>query len=412
MNVYDLLKQRGFIARTTDGSQEKYQVSDEDAVRKLLGEGTTIYDGFDPSADSLHLGHFMGVMALHHMQEAKNRVIFLLGGATGRIGDPSGKKSSRVLLTEEKVEENGRCIKRQVQRMGLLSFDDPKKAIMVNNADWITKMSFLDDYMMDVARYFSVNEMVKMETFDRRLKVGEGLSLLEFLYTTVQSWDFLILYDKYGCKIQVGGSDQWGNIIQGVNLIKAHYGNKACAQAVTFSLLTTPSGEKMGKTEKGPLWLDPNKTSPFDFYQYIEKIDDRMVRTLFGIYTFLPMEQINEIMSGDPREAQKTLAYEVTKVVHGEEEAKKAQKQSKSVFMGNKNEDLSSIPEFDIVKKMPLDEILVESGSLPSKSEVSRRVKGGAVKINEGKVTDPKEEIDQSCLIKFGKSNFLRINRK
>jgi len=411
MNVYNTLKQRGFIAKVEEGDKDKYQVSDETAVRQLLASGTTVYQGFDPSADSLHLGHFMGIMALHHIQEAGNRVIFVLGGATGRIGDPSGKNSTRVLLTEEKVKQNGERIKSQVQKMGLLSFNDPKKAVMLDNAEWISKKKFLDEYMMDVARYFSVNEMTKMETFDRRLRAEENLSLLEFLYTTVQAWDFLLLYEKYECRVQVGGSDQWGNIISGVNLIKSHFGNKANAQALTFTLLTTSSGEKMGKTEKGPLWLDPNKTSPFDFYQYIEKIDDKMIRTLFGIYTFLPMAEIDQIMTGDPRVAQKRLAYEVTRVVHGEEEAEKAQKHSEIVFAGSQDTDLSSIPEFEINDVTSLDDILVRSSSLSSKSEVNRRVRGGAIKIDDEKVSTSKLKISQSCLIKFGKVNFLRVKK-
>lgn len=411
MNVYNILKQRGFIARATEDGQEKFQVSDEEAIIKLFDEKTTVYQGFDPSADSLHLGHFMGVMALHHIQEADNKVIFILGGATGRIGDPSGKITARVLLSEEQIKENGKALRKQVEDIGLLKFDDPKKAEMIDNAKWIQKEKFLDGYMMEIARYFSVSEMLKMETFAKKLKEHKPLSLLEFLYTTVQAWDFLVLYEGYDCKIQVGGGDQWGNILQGIDLIKSHHGSKANAQGITFKLLTTPDGKKMGKTEAGPLWLDPKKTSPFDFYQYLEKIPDKMVRELFGIYTFLPMEEVNEIVKGDSREAQKRLAFEVTKVVHGEEEAKKAKDQSETAFKGAKSDkkDLSSIPEFETKKGTPLDVILTESGSLPAKAEVKRRCKGGAIRIDDEKIKDPKMEVDTSCLVRFGKSKFLRV---
>ncbi len=407
--IYDLLKERGYIATVAEQGVEKFQVTDEAAVSALLTKGTTVYEGFDPSADSLHLGHFMSIMALHHIQEAGNRVIFILGGGTGRVGDPSGKNKARSLLTKEMVNKNAQAIKNQVQGMGLLDFDNPRKALMIDNSDWLAKASFLEDFMMNVARHFSVNELVKMETFSKRLSEGEPLSLLEFLYATMQSWDYLELYEKYDCRLQVGGSDQWGNILQGVGLIKSHKGNKANAHALTFPLLTTASGEKMGKTVSGPLWLDPHKTSPFDFYQYIEKIPDNMVRKLFGLYTFLPMEDIDKIMAGSPRQAQKILAFEVTKVVHGEKEANKARGQSTIVFTGS-GDSLVSIPEFTLSSSMSLDEILVASGSLGSKSEVSRRVKGGGIKIDDQKVSDPKQQINKSCLIKYGKANFLKVN--
>ncbi len=407
-NIYELLKERGYIATVEEQGIKKFQVTDEEAVSNLLTQGTTVYEGFDPSADSLHLGHFMSIMALHHMQEAGNRIIFILGGGTGRVGDPSGKNKARSLLTKEMVMKNATAIKNQVQSMGLLDLDNPKKALMIDNSDWLAKALFLDDYMMNVARYFSVNELVKMETFAKRLSEGEPLSLLEFLYATMQSWDYLELYEKYDCRLQVGGSDQWGNILQGVSLIKDHKGNKANAHALTFPLLTTANGEKMGKTVSGPLWLDPNKTSPFNFYQYIEKIPDDMVRKLFGLYTFIPMEEVDRIMAGSPRDAQKALAFEVTKVVHGEEEAKNASKQSTMVFTGN-SENLGSIPEFKLPSSMRLDEILVTSGSLVSNSEVARRVKGGGVKIDDQKVNDPKQQVDKPCLIKYGKANFLKV---
>ncbi|HPD74201.1 MAG TPA: tyrosine--tRNA ligase [Patescibacteria group bacterium] len=407
-NIYELLKERGYIATVEEQGIKKFQVTDEEAVSNLLTQGTTVYEGFDPSADSLHLGHFMSIMALHHMQEAGNRIIFILGGGTGRVGDPSGKNKARSLLTKEMVIKNATAIKNQVQSMGLLDLDNPKKALMIDNSDWLAKALFLDDYMMNVARYFSVNELVKMETFAKRLSEGAPLSLLEFLYATMQSWDYLELYEKYDCRLQVGGSDQWGNILQGVSLIKDHKGNKANAHALTFPLLTTANGEKMGKTVSGPLWLDPKKTSPFDFYQYIEKIPDDMVRKLFGLYTFIPMEEIDKIMAGNPRDAQKKLAFEVTKVVHGEEEAKNASKQSTMVFTGS-SENLGSIPEFKLSNSMRLDEILVTSGSLVSNSEVARRVKGGAVKIDDQKATDPKQQINKPVLIKYGKTNFLKV---
>jgi len=408
-NVLDVLIERGFVDSAGVDGEEKLAVTSVLRAKALLDQGTTIYEGFDPSGPSLHLGHLLSIMALHYLQDAGNKIIFLLGGATGRIGDPSGKISERVLLSEDQVKKNGKALKNQVQKIGLLDFNDPKKAVMVNNADWLTDKKFLDDYLMEIASHFSMSELMKMETFQRKIQLGKPVTLLEFLYTTAQAWDFLELFEKEDCRIQVGGSDQWGNILQGLGLIHSHHGNKVNVQGITFELLTTPDGKKMGKTEKGPLWLDPKKTSPFDFYQYIEKTPDQMVGQLFKLFTFLEIEEIDRIVEEDPREAQKRLAFEVTMLVHGEKEAEKAQKHSEKLFSKNFSGAVDSLPELVIESPTLLDVVLIEARSLPSKSEVRRRCSGGAIKINGKKITDPKTEISENCTIQYGKSKFLNV---
>jgi len=407
-HVLDLLIERGYIDSTTSGGEEKLGVTNLEKIRDLLDGGTTIYQGFDPSGSSLHLGHLLGIMALHHLQEAGNKIVFLLGGATGRVGDPTDKNSTRKLLTTKVVENNAKSMKKQVEDMGLLSFEE-EKALMLNNEEWIAPEPFLDYYLVEIARNFSVNDLVKMDTFKKRLDNKKHLSLMEFLYPTLQAWDFLHLYKKYNCRIQVGGSDQWGNILQGVNLIKAHEGQKTDVQAITFPLLLTSNGEKMGKTEKGPLWLDPNKTSPFEFYQYIEKTTDDMVGQLFKLYTFLELDEINKIMGGNPRDAQKRLAFEVTKLVHGEKEARKAQKDSEGLYSKDPIHDAKSIPEITVKNGSLLEDTLITSESLSSKSEVRRRCEGGAIKINGAKIEDPKTPIADDCTIQYGKSKFLKV---
>ena len=410
-SVLDVLINRGFIDSAVEDGKETFAVTNLDKTRALLDRGTTIYEGFDPSGSSLHLGHLLSLMALHYLQEAGSRIIFLLGGATGRVGDPTDKKSTRQFLTAETVVKNAASIRKQVEGMGLLSFEEGK-ALMLNNDSWIAPETFLDFYMMEIARFFSVNELVKMDTFRRRLVEGKHLSLMEFLYPTLQAWDFLHLYREYRCEIQVGGKDQWANILQGISLIRAHGGQDVNVQGMTFPLLLTPSGEKMGKTEKGPLWLDPEMTSPFEFYQYIEKTPDDMVGQLFKLFTFLDLEEIEGVMAGDSREAQKRLAFEVTKIVHGEEEAEKARRHSKTLFSRGNSASVDVIPETVIKTSTTLDEVLVASGALTSRSEVRRRCAGGAIKIGGKKITDPKTVISENCTIQYGKSSFLNVTFK
>jgi len=407
-NVLDVLIERGFIDSAVVDGEEKLAVTNVLKAKALLDQGTTIYEGFDPSGPSLHLGHLLSIMALHYLQDAGNRIIFLLGGATGRVGDPTDKKSTRKFLTAETVAKNAESIKKQVEGMGLLSFDGDK-ALMLNNDSWISPEPFLDFFLMEIARHFSVNELVKMDTFQKRLSEGKHLSLMEFLYPTLQAWDFLHLYREYGCEIQVGGKDQWANILQGAGLVKAHKGQRTNVQGITFPLLLTPNGEKMGKTEKGPLWLDPEMTSPFDFYQYIEKTPDQMVEQLFKLFTFLEIEEISRIIEKNPREAQKRLAFEVTMLVHGEREAEKAQKHAEELFSKNFSGAVDSIPKLVIESPTLLDIVLIEAKCLSSKSEVKRRCSGGAIKINGKKITDPKTEISKDCTIQYGKSKFLNV---
>ncbi|KKR48888.1 MAG: Tyrosine-tRNA ligase [Candidatus Magasanikbacteria bacterium GW2011_GWC2_40_17] len=397
MEAYDLLNHRDFVFQTTDARK----------VRKLLNTpGATVYEGFDPSADSLHLGHLLSLMAMHHLQKAGHRVIFILGGATGLIGDPTGKKTSRKLLSAQDIAANGEKMKKQVEEMGLLRFSGENAALMIDNSRWMGNFSFLNDFMIKVAKVFSVNEMVKMRTFADRLKDEGSLTLMEFCYPVLQAWDFLELFEQFGCRLQIGGQDQWANILQGASLIKKIHG--AEVHALTFPLLTTASGEKMGKTEKGPIWLDPKKTSPFDFYQYLIQTPDQLVPQMLRMFTFLPLEEIEKAIL-NPREAQRLLAFETTKVVHGEEEAVKARRDTEKLF-GKSEGGTEAVPTFKMsAAEMPLDEILVQAKSLPSKSEVKRRCQGGAVQIDGQAVTDSRQTVNKGCVIRFGKGSFLKV---
>lgn len=400
MNIFDTLKRRGFIS----------QISDEEAVSKLLANPVaTIYIGFDPSTSSLHLGHLLPLMAMHHLQQAGHRVIFVLGGGTGRLGDPTGKRKTRPVLNPDQITANGNQIKTQVEKMGLLNFQGENAALMVNNDEWLSGFRFLEDFLMKIAKSFSINEMIKMRTFAERLAIEENLSLMEFCYPVLQAWDYLTLFENYNCRLQMGGQDQWANILQGINLIQHIHGERV--HALTLPLLTTPNGMKMGKTEKGPLWLDPKKTTPFDFYQYLVNIPDENVPQALKLLTFLPLDEIDGILSGDPRDAQRHLAYEVTKIAHGEEKANKTKSDAERLF-GTGEGATESVPTFQITGGLPIDEILTRSGALSSKSEVERRCTQGGVRINNEKITDPKTYIKDECIIRYGKNSFLKINLK
>jgi len=399
-NVFDTLKKRGFV----------YQTSNEAGLKELLSKpGAAIYCGFDPSTPSFHLGTLIILRAFHHLQQAGHKIIFLLGGGTGKIGDPSGKDKSRKLLDSETVEANKKALAAQVEKIGLLKFSGPNAAIMLDNNDWLSKFKFLDEFLLDVARHFSVNEMVSMETFKKRLDSQTNLSLLEFCYPVLQAWDFLHLFEEHGCRIQIGGSDQWANILAGTGLIRRKHRQEAFAW--TLPLLTTPSGEKMGKTEKGPVWLDDQCTSPFEMYQYLINVDDSLVTPMLKLLTLLPLGEIETIAKGSPREAQQHLAFEVTKLVHGEDAARKARTDSEKLF-GKGKGGTETIPVFETTPGLTLEEILVESGSLPSKSEVRRRVEQNGITVNGEKVSNAKMPITKPSTVKFGKTRFLKIQCK
>ncbi len=399
-NVFDLLKKRGFV----------YQTSNETGLKELLGKpGATIYCGFDPSASSFHLGQLIILMAFRHLQRSGHKIIFLLGGGTGKIGDPTGKDKSRKLLDLQTVEANKKELAAQVEEIGLLKFSGPNAAVMLDNNDWLSKFKFLDEFLLDVARHFSVNEMVSMDTFKKRLNSQTNLSLLEFCYPVLQAWDFLYLFENHDCRVQIGGSDQWANILAGTGLIRRKHRQEAFA--LTFPLLTTPSGEKMGKTEKGPIWLDDQRTSPFEMYQYLINVNDSLVTPMLKLLTALPLEKIATIEKGSPQEAQQHLAFEVTKLVHGEEAAQKARTDSEKLF-GKGEGRAETIPIFETDPGLTIEEILVKSGSLPSKSEVRRRVEQNGITIDGKEVPNAKMLIIKSSTIKFGKTRFLKIQCK
>ncbi|WP_432664043.1 tyrosine--tRNA ligase [Wukongibacter baidiensis] len=403
-NVFDTLMERGFIQQTTH----------EDEIRELLGkESVTFYIGFDPTADSLHVGHFLQIMVMSHMQKAGHKPIFLIGGGTTMVGDPSGKTDMRKMLTPEQIEHNGECFKKQVDNM--LDFSEGK-AIMVNNADWLMNLEYIP-FLREVGRHFSVNRMLGAECYKARLE--KGLSFLEFNYMIMQSYDFLQLYDKYNCKLQLGGNDQWSNIIYGADLIRRVKSEPA--YGMTFTLLTTSEGKKMGKTESGAVWLDPEKTSPYDFYQYWRNVDDADVEKCLCLLTFLPMDEVRQLGALEGSEinrAKEKLAFEVTKLVHGEEEAKKAQEAAKSLFGQGANDEnipFTEIPRSEFAEGMGILTLLDRIGIVPSKSEARRIIKGNGLSVEGEKVTDPNSVIkeedfkDGKLLIKKGKKVYHQV---
>ncbi|HEX2999169.1 MAG TPA: tyrosine--tRNA ligase [Armatimonadota bacterium] len=319
-NVFQVLRERGYIAQT----------SNEDEVEKLLSGHTTIYEGVDPTGSSLHIGHLLSLMVMHHLQQAGHRILFVLGGFTAIVGDPTGKSETRQFITPEQVRANGDSIRQQVQDLGLVDFEtEENPALLLNNYDWLD-MS-LSDYMLNAARYFSVNRLLTHETYQERLSKQTHLSVMEFLYSTLQAYDYLNLFTNYGCRLQIGGNDQWRNILDGAELIQYVLGKDA--YAMTFPLLLDTSGQKMGKTSTGKrIWLDPERTSPFEYYQYWVNTPDQDRDRNFRFFTFLPLEEIAEIMAGHPREAQHRLAYEATKLVHGEDAARKAREDAQAAF--------------------------------------------------------------------------------
>lgn len=403
-NVFDILKDRGLIAQTTH----------EDEIRKILGEEKiTFYIGFDPTADSLHIGHFMQLIVMKHMQNAGHRPIILLGGGTTMVGDPTGKSDMRPMITQEIIQKNADNFK--VQMSKFIDFTDGK-ALMVNNADWLLDLNYVD-FLREIGVHFSVNRMLTAECFKTRME--KGLTFLEFNYMLMQGYDFYKLNKDYGCLMEFGGDDQWSNILGGIELIRRKEGKQA--YGMTFTLLTTSEGKKMGKTEKGALWLDPEKVSPYEFYQYWRNVDDKDVIRLLKLVTFLPLEQIAEYEKLEGQELNKVkciLAYEVTKMVHGEDEAKKANDAAMAIFAGGN--DTTNMPSCDVNKAdfengINVLDMLVNVNLVPSKSEARRLVQQNGLTINGDKVTDVNAVIDISffndneMVIKKGKKTFLKL---
>ena len=372
-NVYDVLKERGFIKQT---------IYDEDLYKMLGEEKVKFYVGFDPTADSLHIGHYIPVMAIAWMQKYGHTRIALFGGGTGMIGDPSGRSDMRTMMTRETIEHNVECFKKQMSRF--INFEGENAAIIANNADWLLKLNYVD-FLRDIGAYFSVNKMLTAECYKQRME--KGLTFLEFNYMLMQGYDFLKLSDLYDCKLELGGDDQWSNMLAGVAIIRRK--KQQDAFCMTCTLLLTSDGKKMGKTQKGALWLDENKCSVYDFYQYFRSVEDAKVEECMKLLTFMDLEEIEELCKyKDERinEAKKRLAYEVTKLVHGEEKAKEAEKQAFAAFGGNA-EDMPTV-EINANGDTLIADVMFMAGVAASKSEARRLIDGGGVKIDETKVSD------------------------
>ncbi len=406
-NVYDVLKERGLIA----------QVTHEEEVRELLGnEKVTFYIGFDPTADSLHVGHFLQMVVMRHMQMHGHRPIALVGGGTGHIGDPSGRTDMRQMMTEDIINHNCECFKKQLS--SVIDFSDDK-AIMVNNSDWLLDLNYVD-FLRDIGACFSVNKMLTAECFKQRLE--KGLSFLEFNYMLMQSYDFLVLSREFDCKLELGGDDQWSNILGGIELCRRK--DQRQVYGMTFTLLTNSEGQKMGKTAKGALWLDPEKVSPFEFYQYWRNVGDADVCRFMKLVTFVPMEEIREYEKLEGQElnaVKERLAFEVTKLVHGEDEAKKAQDAARAIFAGggiSADMPTAEIEKATVEAGISAVDLVVEVGFLPSKSEAKRLIKQGGLTINDKKIASFDEMIsvedfgDEGLVAKRGKKAYLKITLK
>ena len=403
-HILDILKDRGFIA----------QMTFEDELYEQLKEPTTFYVGFDPTADSLHIGHYIPIMAMAHMQKAGHRPIALMGGGTAMIGDPSGKTDMRKMMTTETIDDNVAHIKQQMSRF--LDFSDGQ-AIIANNADWLRHLNFIE-FMRDIGAMFSVNKMLTAECYKARMATDNGLSFLEFTYMLMQSYDFLELFNRYGCRLEMGGNDQWSNMLGGADLVRRKLGEKAFA--CTFQLLLTHDGRKMGKTEAGALWLDAEKTTPYQFYQYWRNVDDKDVEKCLALLTFLPMDEVRRLGAlegSEINEAKKVLAYEVTKLVHGEEEAKKAADAAAALFAGGGNgADVPScqVTAEELAEDARVTTLLVKAGLCKSQSDARNQVKAGAVSLGDEKVTDfgaavTAEMIGEGLMLKKGKKGFCRL---
>ena len=398
-NVFDTLKERGFVAQCTN----------EEELRELFDkEQVTFYIGFDPTADSLHAGHFIALMAMAHLQRAGHRPICLVGGGTGTVGDPTGRTDMRKVLTDEDIEHNCECFKTQIARF--IDFSDGK-AIMANNGDWLRKLNYID-LLRDVGACFTVNRMLSAECYKQRWE--KGLTFLEFNYMVMQAYDFLELNRRYGCKLQMGGDDQWSNILAGVELNRRK--NNTQVYGLTNKLLTKSDGKKMGKTAGGALWLDADKTSPYEFYQYWRNVDDADVAKCLALLTFLPMDEVNRLASlkdSAINEAKAVLAYEVTKIVHGKDEADKAKKSAEAMFGGSgANAD---IPSINAKADEKLVDVLVAGKVFASKGEARRLIQQNGLSLNDEKVTDADYVLtaadfkDDGAIVKKGKKKYYRL---
>ncbi len=405
MTVFDELKARGLLA----------QLTDEEEIRELINNGKAVfYIGFDPTADSLHVGHFMALCLMKRLQMAGNRPIALIGGGTAMIGDPSGRTDMRSMMTKETIDHNCECFRKQMSRF--IEFGEGK-AMMVNNADWLRDLNYIE-FIRDIGAHFSVNRMLTAECYKQRME--KGLSFLEFNYMIMQSYDFLCLYEKYGCNMQFGGDDQWSNMLGGTELIRRKLGKDA--YAMTITLLLNSEGKKMGKTQKGAVWLDPEKTSPYEFYQYWRNVNDADVIKCLKMLTFLHLEQIQEMESWEGsqlNQAKEILAYELTALVHGDEEAKKAQESARALFAGGG--DASNMPTCELEEadftdgSIDIIGVLVKAGLNASRSEARRAVEQGGVTVDNEKVTDFKTTYTkdtfagEGIVVRRGKKNYKKI---
>lgn len=409
LNVFDLLKERGYLEKTTSDA----------GLRRALGGRTTVYVGFDPTADSLTAGHLIPLLVFRYLQEAGHRVIFLSGGGTSFIGDPSGRETTRPLLSPAQIKGNLSTIKKQIRRF--LNFKGKNTALLLDNADWLLDLTLIKDYAREIAKNFSVAELLSRETFKNRLQKNLPLSLLELLYPTLQAYDFLYLFDHFSCRVQFGGSDQWGNLLSGVDLIRRRRGVEVFA--FTTPLLTTSTGAKMGKTAGGKtIWLNNNKTSPFEFYQYFRNTADVDLENYLKFLTLLSLGEIEDLLKKHPREIQRILAFEVTKIVHGEKKALASQKDAEAITIGRDAATLSlptiQISSTELSQKIKLSEVLVRAKILPSKSAFRRLTEQSGLKLNGVPLSDPNYRLqssdfkDDAMLIRLGQKRAIEIALK
>ena len=401
-NILDILNSRGYIE----------QITDEEELRKMLdGENVPFYIGIDPTADSLHVGHFVSLMVASYMQQSGHRPIILMGGGTAMIGDPSGKTDMRKMMTKETIAHNVECLKKQASKF--VSFEGENAAIIVNNADWLCDLKYLD-FMREIGSLFTVNRMLAADCYKTRLANG-GLTFFEMGYMLMQSYDFLHLYNEYGCKLEIGGNDQWSNIIGGVDLVRKLGHDDSFG--LTFRLLTTKEGKKMGKTEKGALWLDETKTSPYEFYQYWRNVDDKDVKTVLCMLTFLQMEEVNRLtdVEGEAiNEAKKVAAYEITKLIHGEKAASEARDAAEALFSGKGNAE--NMPEAKIEPDATILNAIIAAKFADSKGQAKTLVAQGGISLNDEKITDisykiTAEMLNEELILKKGKKGYCKLVR-
>lgn len=401
-NIFEELTQRGYTEQLTHPEEIK-NLLDNDSI--------SFYIGFDPTADSLHVGHFISLMVASHMQKAGHKPIILIGGGTATIGDPSGKTDMRRMMSREEIDHNVECFKKQIAKF--LSFEGENGAIIVNNADWLLDLNFIN-FSREIGSLFSVNKMLSAECYKQRME--RGLTFFELSYMLMQSYDFLYLHDKYGCKLQMGGNDQWSNILGGVDLIRRI--GHSDSYGLTFKLLTTKEGKKMGKTEKGALWLDSTKTSPYEFYQYWRNIDDADVKTVLSLLTFLPMEKVEELSNlKDEKinEAKKVAAYEITKLIHGEDESKKAEEAAKALFEGQGS--LDNMPSATVNSNISILDAIIQVNFAPSKGQARQLIMQGGITLNNNKISDTNYVLSDSdfkdgfAILKKGKKSYYKLQK-